>query len=76
MLLDINLPHLDGYQICKIIKGNKQTASIPIVMLSGRDGFFDKIKGKMVGAKHYITKPFDSTTLITATEKFITKDTD
>lgn len=69
IFLDINLPHMDGYQLCKIIKGNDLTKEIPVVMLSGKDGFFDKMRGKMVGATDYITKPFEPSTLVSAIKK-------
>ncbi len=64
ILLDITMPRMDGYQVAKIITGNDATASIPVVMLSGKDGFFDRIRGRMVGAKDYVTKPFDPDELI------------
>ena len=69
IFLDINLPHMDGYQLCKIIKGNDLTKEVPVVMLSGKDGFFDKMRGKMVGATDYITKPFEPSTLVSAIKK-------
>ncbi len=69
IFLDINLPHMDGYQLCKIIKGNDLTKEVPVVMLSGKDGFFDKMRGKMVGATDYITKPFEPSTLVNAIKK-------
>jgi twitching motility two-component system response regulator PilG len=69
IFLDINLPHMDGYQLCKIIKGNDLTKEVPVVMLSGKDGFFDKMRGKMVGATDYITKPFEPNTLVSAIKK-------
>lgn len=64
VLVDINLPHLDGYQLCKIIKKNSETKDLPVVMLSGKDGIFDKMKGKIAGASEYITKPFRPSELI------------
>jgi twitching motility two-component system response regulator PilG len=69
ILLDITMPRLDGYQLCKIIKSNKETKHTPVVMLSGKDGFFDKVKGRMAGAADYITKPFKSDTLLGAVIK-------
>ncbi|NIP38663.1 MAG: response regulator, partial [Candidatus Dadabacteria bacterium] len=69
IFLDINLPHMDGYQLCKIIKGNELTKEVPVIMLSGKDGFFDKMRGKMVGATDYITKPFEPNSLVTAIKK-------
>jgi twitching motility two-component system response regulator PilG len=70
MLLDIGMPHMDGYQLCKLVKTNETTSDIPIVMLSGKDGFFDKVRGKMAGAVGYITKPFEPTALIEAVETY------
>ena len=69
VFLDIKMPQMDGYQVCRILKENKHTADIPIIMLTGQDGFFDRVRGKMVGAMDYITKPFDAETLVTALEK-------
>lgn len=70
IFLDIGLPHVDGYQVCKIIKANDLTKNIPVVMLSGKDGFFDKVRGRIAGATGYIAKPFGPSTLIEAVEKF------
>lgn len=70
VLLDVTMPHMDGYQLCKLIKGNGATKEIPIVMLSGKDGFFDKVRGRMAGAVGYITKPFEPTALIEAVENY------
>ncbi len=69
ILLDITLPRLDGYQLCKIIRGNEETKQTPVVMLSGKDDFFDKVKGRMAGAVDYITKPFKPDTLLRAVTK-------
>lgn len=69
ILLDISMPHMDGYQLCKLIKTNAMTRQVPVVMLSGKDGFFDKVRGRMAGANDYLTKPFDPTTLVQVIEK-------
>lgn len=69
ILLDITMPHMDGYQVCKIIKGNNETKGVPVVMLSGKDGFFNKVRGRMVGSTEYITKPCNPQTLINAVKK-------
>ena len=69
ILLDITMPRMDGYQVSKIITGNAATASIPVVMLSGKDGFFDRIRGKLAGATGYLTKPFDPDDLIETIER-------
>ncbi len=58
ILLDIILPRLDGYQTCALIKNNKVYSQMPVVMLSSKDGLFDRAKGKLVGADRYLTKPF------------------
>jgi len=60
VLLDIAMPNLDGYEVCKQIKQNPQTASVPVVMLSGKGALFDKVKGHMAGAAEYLTKPFET----------------
>ena len=73
ILLDITMPHMDGYQVCKIVKGNNATKGIPVVMLSGKDGFFNKVRGRMVGSTEYITKPCNPQTLIKAVKKHAKK---
>ncbi|NJM52891.1 MAG: response regulator, partial [Blastocatellia bacterium] len=50
ILLDITMPRLDGYQVCKLIRNNEMTKDVPIVMISGKDGFFDKVRGRMAGS--------------------------
>ncbi len=60
ILLDISMPKLDGYEVCRRIKSDPRTAQVPVVMLSGKGGFFDKVKGRMVGATEYLTKPFET----------------
>ena len=64
ILSDINMPHMDGYQLCKMIRGNAITHNVPVVMLSGKDGIFDKLRGRLVGATAYITKPFEIDSLL------------
>jgi twitching motility two-component system response regulator PilG len=71
ILLDITMPRMDGYQVCKTIKQNAYTKPIPVVMLSGKDGFFDKVKGKLAGATDYLTKPFQEEALVKAVEKHL-----
>jgi twitching motility two-component system response regulator PilG len=68
ILLDITMPRLDGYQVCKLIRGNELTKDIPIIMISGKDGFFDKVRGRMAGSSGYITKPFGPDTLMRTLE--------
>jgi twitching motility two-component system response regulator PilG len=70
VLLDITMPHMDGYQLCRILRSNDLTRQVPIVMLSGKDGLFDKMRGRMAGAASYITKPFAPSALPPLVEKF------
>ena len=58
IFIDIMMPRLDGYQTCALIKNNKDFKHTPIVMLSSKDGLFDKAKGRIVGSDQYLTKPF------------------
>ena len=67
---DILMPRLDGYQTCAIIKRNAKFAAVPIVMLSSKDGVFDKARGRMVGAEEYLTKPFTKDQLLKAVDQF------
>ena len=67
---DILMPRLDGYQTCAIIKRNARFAGVPIVMLSSKDGVFDKARGRMVGAQDYLTKPFTKDQLLQAVRQF------
>ena len=63
---DILMPRLDGYQTCAIIKRNPKFARVPVVMLSSKDGVFDKARGRMVGAQDYLTNPFTKDQLLQA----------
>ncbi len=67
---DVLMPRLDGYQTCAIIKRNARFASVPVVMLSSKDGIFDKARGRIAGADHYITKPFTNEQLLHAVQQF------
>lgn len=60
ILLDIAMPDLDGYEVCKRIKQDPRTTAVPVIMLSGKGAFFDKVKGHMAGATEYLTKPFET----------------
>jgi twitching motility two-component system response regulator PilG len=71
ILLDITMPRMDGYQVCKTIRGNEATKDVPVVMISGKDGFFDKVRGRMAGTTGYITKPFGPETLMKAVETYL-----
>ena len=61
---DILMPRLDGYQTCAIIKRNAKFSNVPIVMLSSKDGVFDKARGRMAGSQDYLTKPFTKDQLL------------
>jgi twitching motility two-component system response regulator PilG len=67
---DILMPRLDGYQTCAIIKRNAKFAGVPVVMLSSKDGVFDKARGRMAGAQDYLTKPFSKEQLLNAVLQF------
>lgn len=67
---DILMPRLDGYQTCAIIKRNPRFATTPVVMLSSKDGVFDKARGRMIGAEDYLTKPFTKDQLLQAVQQF------
>jgi CheY-like chemotaxis protein len=71
VLLDINMPRMDGYQVCKLIRSDEITKDVPVVMISGKDGFFDKVRGRMAGTTGYITKPFGPETLMKMLETYI-----
>ena len=64
IFMDIMMPRLDGYQTCALIKNNSRFKSTPVVMLSSKDGLFDRAKGRIVGSDQYITKPFSKDELL------------
>jgi len=72
---DILMPRLDGYQTCAIIKRNPRFANIPVVMLSSKDGVFDKARGRMVGSQDYLTKPFTKDQLLQVVQQFAPQPT-
>jgi twitching motility two-component system response regulator PilG len=69
IFLDIMMPRLDGYQTCALIKHHKIFRHTPVVMLSSKDGLFDRARGRVVGSDHYITKPFTREELLAAIEQ-------
>ena len=71
VLLDIGLPNLDGHQICRAIRRNQRTRDVPVVMLTGRDGLMDRLRGKMAGADEYLSKPFDPQALTAVLRKYL-----
>ena len=70
ILSDINMPRLNGYQLCKLVKKHARTKAIPVLLLSGKDGVFDKLRGQMVGCCDYVTKPFESHELVGKVRKY------
>jgi twitching motility two-component system response regulator PilG len=71
VLLDIAMPKMDGYQVCKILRSNSATKDIPVIMISGKEGFYDEVKGAESGASGFITKPFGPETLMKAVEGYL-----
>lgn len=70
IFVDIMMPRLDGYQTCSLIKRNARYKSTPVIMLSSKDGLFDRARGRMVGSDQYLTKPFTQETLIDAVQTY------
>lgn len=66
IFVDIMMPRLDGYQTCSLIKRNARYKGTPVIMLSSKDGLFDRARGRMVGSDQYLTKPFTQETLLDA----------
>ena len=66
IFVDIMMPRLDGYQTCALIKKNPRLSATPVIMLSSKDGLFDRARGRMVGSDEYLTKPFTKDSLLRA----------
>ncbi len=66
IFVDIMMPRLDGYQTCALIKNNRTFKDTPVIMLSSKDGLFDRARGRIVGSEHYLTKPFTKDELLGA----------
>ena len=73
IFVDIMMPRLDGYQTCALIKNNPRFRQTPVIMLSSKDGLFDKARGRIVGSEQYLTKPFTRDELIDAIKNHTTK---
>ncbi|MEQ3696454.1 MAG: twitching motility response regulator PilG [Pseudomonadales bacterium] len=71
IFVDIMMPRLDGYQTCALIKNNSEFKGTPVIMLSSKDGLFDKAKGRIVGSDEYLTKPFGKSELMNAIQSHI-----
>jgi twitching motility two-component system response regulator PilG len=73
IFVDIMMPRLDGYQTCALIKNNSEFKTTPVIMLSSKDGLFDKAKGRIVGSDQYLTKPFSKTELLGAIQPYLSQ---
>lgn len=71
IFVDIMMPRLDGYQTCALIKNNKMFKDIPVIMLSSKDGLFDRARGRIVGSEQYLTKPFTKDELLGAITQYV-----
>ena len=71
IFVDIMMPRLDGYQTCALIKQNPQLKSTPVIMLSSKDGVFDRARGRLAGSDRYLTKPFTQEGLIEAVSQYV-----
>lgn len=74
VFVDIMMPRLDGYQTCALIKNNQLFKSVPVIMLSSKDGLFDKARGRIVGSEQYLTKPFTREELLSAIRRHVHQD--
>ena len=73
IFVDIMMPRLDGYQTCALIKRNDRFKSTPVIMLSSKDGLFDRARGRMAGSDQYLTKPFTQESLVDAVNAYAKK---
>lgn len=72
IFVDIMMPRLDGYQTCSLIKHNRIFKDTPVIMLSSKDGLFDRARGRLVGSEQYLTKPFTKDELLGAIQRYVT----
>ena len=73
IFVDIMMPRLNGYETCSLIKNNRAFSTTPVIMLSSKDGLFDRARGRIVGSDQYLTKPFTKEELIGAIERHVTR---
>ena len=73
IFIDIMMPRLDGYQTCALIKRNKSYKEIPVILLTSKDGLFDRARGRIVGSDQYLTKPFTREELLGAIKQYVRK---
>ncbi len=74
IFVDIMMPRLDGYQTCSLIKNNSQFKNTPVVMLSSKDGLFDRARGRIAGSEEHVNKPFTQQELVQAINKHVKKE--
>jgi twitching motility two-component system response regulator PilG len=73
ILMDISMPDINGYELCQLLRKSPSLKNVPILMLSSRDGLFDRLKAKMVGANDYMTKPFTPSELVNLVNKYVSQ---
>ena len=71
LLLDVSMPEIDGLELCRTIRNLPQFHQLPIIMVTAKDSFFDKVQGRLAGATEYLTKPFDTAQLLQVVERFV-----
>jgi len=71
LLLDVSMPEIDGLELCRILRSTPEFRDLPIIMLTSRDGFFDKVKGQIAGSTEYLTKPFGAEKLRQVVGKYL-----
>jgi twitching motility two-component system response regulator PilG len=71
IFVDIMMPRLDGYQTCQLIKNNRQYRTTPVIMLSSKDGLFDRARGRIAGSQDHINKPFTQEELIDVIQRYV-----
>lgn len=71
LLLDVSMPGIDGLELCRTVRNIPQFQDLPIIMLTARDGLFDKVQGRLAGATEYLTKPFDAQKLREVVKNFV-----
>ncbi len=74
IFIDIMMPRLDGYQTCSLIKNNRQFKNIPVIMLSSKDGLFDRARGRIAGSEEHVNKPFTQQDLIQVITRHVRKE--
>jgi twitching motility two-component system response regulator PilG len=75
MLLDILLPHMDGYQVCQVVRHHQDYRDLPILLLSGKDSVIDRMRGRLAGSTDYISKPFDPAKLVWTVKRYLSTPT-